>query len=72
MVRGTYAQCDAALRSAQTQNLIVGWWSLLSILVLNWVALVHNANARKQLNRDAQQAQAYAAWWHQYIGPVQS
>ncbi len=66
-VQGTYAQCDAALRSAQTQNLIVGWWSLLSILILNWVALIHNSQSRKKLNQDAQQAQAYAEWWHTYV-----
>ncbi|TXI62435.1 hypothetical protein [Mycolicibacterium mageritense] len=66
VVTGTYAQCDAALRSAQTQNLLVGWWSFLSILIMNWVALVHNVNSRKKLNRDLQQAQAYAQWWHQY------
>ena len=67
-VRGTYAQCDAALRSAQTQNLVVGWWSFLSLLILNWVALGHNWTARKKLNEDAQQAQAYAEWWHTYLG----
>jgi len=68
VVRGTYAQCDAALRSAQTQNLIVGWWSFLSILILNWIALLHNSAARRQLNRDVQQARDYAEWWHRYIG----
>ncbi|CDO21571.1 transmembrane protein [Mycolicibacterium mageritense DSM 44476 = CIP 104973] len=71
VVTGTYAQCDAALRSAQTQNLLVGWWSFLSILIMNWVALVHNVNSRKKLNRDLQQAQAYAQWWHQYHAHTQ-
>jgi hypothetical protein len=66
-VQGTYAQCDAALRSAQTQNLIVGWWSFLSILILNWVALIHNSQSRKKLDQDAQQAQAYAKSWHTYV-----
>lgn len=68
VVRGTYEQCDAALRSAQTQNFIVGWWSLLSILLLNWIALLHNSAARRQLKRDVQQAEAYAQWWHRCIG----
>jgi len=70
VVRGTYAQCDAALRSAQTQNLLVGWWSVLSILVLNWVAIVYNSNARRQLNKDAEQVRAYAEWWHRYVGSL--
>ena len=69
VVRGTYEQCDAALRSAQTQNLVVGWWSLLSILFLNWIALLHNSTARRKLDRDVQQARDYAEWWHRCIGP---
>ena len=69
-VTGTYAQCDAALRSALTQNLLLGWWSFLSILVMNWIALAHNMNARRKLRQDAQQADAYAQWWYQYIAPT--
>ncbi|MEZ0053861.1 hypothetical protein ABIA30_004898 [Mycobacterium sp. MAA66] len=69
VVRGTYAQCAAALRSAQTHNLVLGWWSFLSILLMNWIAISHNSSARKKLESDAQQAQAYAQWWHQYVGP---
>lgn len=69
VITGTYAQCDAALRSAQTHNYVFGWWSFLSILIMNWIALLDNASARKKLDSDAQQAQAYAQWWHQYIGP---
>lgn len=67
-VRATYAQCDSVLRSAQTQNLLVGWWSPLSLLLLNWIAIGHNSSARKQLRQDLQQAQAYAHWWHTYVG----
>jgi len=69
VITGTYAQCDAALRSAQTHNYVFGWWSFLSILIMNWIALLDNASALKKLDSDAQQAQAYAQWWHQYIGP---
>lgn len=65
-VTGTFAQCDAALRSAQTQNLLLGWWSVVSILVMNWIALAYNISARSKLKRDVQQAQAYAQWWYQY------
>jgi hypothetical protein len=68
-VTGTYAQCDGALRSAQTHNVVLGWWSFLSILLMNWIAIAHNSSARKKLDHDAQQAQAYAQWWHQYIIP---
>lgn len=67
-IRGTYAQCDAALRSAQTHNFTLGWWSFVSILLMNWIAISHNSSARKRLDYDAVQAQAYAQWWHQYIG----
>ncbi|MGJ6127279.1 hypothetical protein QN239_32390 [Mycolicibacterium sp. Y3] len=68
VVRGTYEQCDAALRSAQLQNMTFGWWSFLSILALNWIALVYNAQSRRKLNHDAQQANIYAEWWNHYIG----
>jgi hypothetical protein len=67
-VTGTYEQCEAALRSAQTHCLVLGWWSFLSILIMNWIALSSNSSARKKLAADAQQAQAYAHWWHTYIG----
>jgi len=30
VITGTYAQCDAALRSAQTHNFVAGWWSCQS------------------------------------------
>ena len=69
VITGTYAQCDAALRSAQTHNFVFGWWSFLSILIMNWVAIINNSSARKKLNADVQQAEAYAQWWQQYIGP---
>ncbi|OBG57532.1 MULTISPECIES: DUF2510 domain-containing protein [unclassified Mycobacterium] len=50
-VTGTLEQCERAYRSAQTQNLLAGWWSLLSLLVLNWVALVSNWNAMRQVRK---------------------
>ena len=65
-VTGTYQQCDAAIKAAQTHCLLLGWWSFLSILFMNWISLVHNINARKQLNTQVQQAQAYAQWYAQY------
>ncbi|TRW76977.1 hypothetical protein FK535_27375 [Mycolicibacterium sp. 018/SC-01/001] len=67
-VRGTYAQCEAAIRSAQNQNLLVGWWSVLSLLIFNWIALSHNSSERKRLHQQAQQAAEYAQWWYTYVG----
>lgn len=63
----TYDQCAKALRSAQTHNLILGWWSFLSLVLINWVALLQNMQARRQLDKDVQNAQAYAQWWHRYV-----
>jgi hypothetical protein len=57
-VTGTYAQCEAAIRAAQQYNLAAGWWSPLSALLLNWIALATNESARKELQRNAAQAQA--------------
>jgi len=36
---------------------------------MNWIAISNNSTARKKIDADAQQAQAYAQWWYQYIGP---
>ncbi|OBG66745.1 hypothetical protein A9X05_08525 [Mycobacterium sp. E3298] len=59
-VTGTLAQCEAALDNALLHNLLAGWWSLASVLVWNWVALLENHNARKHLRRQAA-ARAYTA-----------
>lgn len=69
VVTGTHEQCRAALRRAQIHNLTLGWWSFLSIMIMNWVAIAHNWNARSKLEDQAKQAQAYAQWWWQYYGP---
>lgn len=69
VITGTYDQCDAALRSAQIHNVVFGWWSFLSILLMNWVAIISNSSSRRKLKADVQQAQEYAQWWHQYVGP---
>jgi hypothetical protein len=52
-VTGTFAQCDAAIRQAQNHNLTAGWWSVLSLAVMNWVALGTNASARHTLRKQA-------------------
>lgn len=46
---GTLEQCEAAYRRSQTQNLFAGWWSVASLLVLNWVALFSNLSAIRRL-----------------------
>jgi hypothetical protein len=57
-VTGTYSQCDAAIRAAQLHCLLVGWWSPVSLFLMNWLALLVNFSARKTLQRNASQARA--------------
>lgn len=52
---GTLEQCESAYRSAQTHNLLAGWWSVLSLLVMNWAALISNWTAIRQVRRQAAQ-----------------
>jgi hypothetical protein len=54
-VTGTLPQCERAYRDAQIYNLAAGWWSLTSVLVMNWVSLLQNASAMRKLRRLAQQ-----------------
>lgn len=54
---GTLEQCEAAYRDAQTHNLLAGWWSLVSALVMNWIALFSNLSAIRKLRNLAQQTQ---------------
>jgi hypothetical protein len=50
---GTYEQCMTEHRKAQQHNLLFGWWSIGSILFLNWFALISNSRAAKQLGKIA-------------------
>jgi hypothetical protein len=52
-VTGTLEQCEAAIREAQLHNVLAGWWSFSSALVMNWAALIDNLSARKALRRQA-------------------
>ena len=54
-VTGTLEQCEAAIREAQLYNVLAGWWSITSVLVMNWAALLGNLSARKALRRQASQ-----------------
>lgn len=60
-VTGTYQRCEAAIREAQMHCLLAGWWSVLSILFMNWIALYCNWAARKVLRSQAARARAMAA-----------
>src|SRR6185437_4845066 len=48
-VTGTLEQCEAAYKSAQTHNLAAGWWSMASLLVMNWIAIFSNMRAIKKV-----------------------
>jgi hypothetical protein len=50
---GTYEQCLAEYGKAQQHNLIFGWWSIASILLFNWIALISNSRAAGQLKKIA-------------------
>lgn len=52
---GTLEQCERAYRSAQTHNLLAGWWSVLSLLAMNWAALISNWTAIRQVRKLAAQ-----------------
>ncbi len=48
---GTLDQCESEYRRAQTHCALAGWWSLVSVLVMNWVALISNFAAIRQVRR---------------------
>lgn len=54
-ITGTLQECEAAYRSAQTYNLALGWWSMLSLLVMNWIALFSNMSAIRKVRGLARQ-----------------
>jgi hypothetical protein len=50
-MQGTLQQCEAAYRDAQMHNLLAGWWGLISLLVMNWIAIFGNMSAIGQVRR---------------------
>jgi hypothetical protein len=70
-VTGTLEECEAAYRSAQLHNLLAGWWSLVSVVVMNWVALISNFSAIRQVRKAAAQPWAPQPWATQpaAVGP---
>ncbi|MGZ4528207.1 MAG: DUF2510 domain-containing protein [Mycobacterium sp.] len=75
VVTGTLEQCESAYRGAQNHNLLAGWWSLVSVLVMNWIALISNLNAIRQVRRLAQQPAVPVGpppgWYSDPSGPGQ-
>ncbi|WP_244975549.1 DUF2510 domain-containing protein [Mycobacterium kubicae] len=59
-VTGTLEQCEQAYRRAQTHNLAAGWWSVMSLLLLNWIALFSNHSAIRKVRALALQPHAPA------------
>jgi hypothetical protein len=59
VVTGTLEQCERAYRQAQTHNLLAGWWSVISVLLLNWIALLSNRSAIARVRRLAGRPQAF-------------
>jgi hypothetical protein len=58
---GSLAQCERLYRSAQTHCLVAGWWSLLSVLVFNWIALFSNMAAIRRVRNLSKDPRAVAA-----------
>ena len=52
---GTFEECRRAYRAAQLHNLLAGWWGVASLLVWNWVTIVRNETAMRDLRRLAAQ-----------------
>ncbi|WP_255485563.1 hypothetical protein [Mycobacteroides sp. LB1] len=61
-ITGTLEQCETAYSDAQIHNLAAGWWSFLSILVMNWIAIFGNMGQIKQIRRLAAQPPAYQGY----------
>jgi Protein of unknown function (DUF2510) len=53
-VTGSLQECEAAYRSAQIYNLAIGWWSMFSLLLMNWITLISNMSAIRKVRAMAQ------------------
>jgi hypothetical protein len=60
-VRGTLDQVKTVYRSAQTHNLLAGWWGVISLFILNPVALIGNAHQMTRVKRAAEDLAARQA-----------
>ncbi|WAC90683.1 DUF2510 domain-containing protein [Mycobacterium sp. Aquia_213] len=53
---GTLEQCEKAYRDAQLHCLVTGWWGLVSLFLLNPIALVRNYLAIRRVRALAKEA----------------
>jgi hypothetical protein len=53
-VRGTLDELKAVYKSVQTHNLLAGWWGIISLFILNPVALIGNAHQMTRVKRAAE------------------
>jgi hypothetical protein len=60
-VRGTLEQVTTVYKSVQTHNLLAGWWGLISLFILNPVALIGNAHQMTRVKRTAEDLAARPA-----------
>ncbi len=67
---GTLQQCEQAYKDAQTHCLLAGWWSLGSLVVLNWIALFSNMRAIRQVRALAQNPHSYGHHQHPVAPPA--
>ncbi|MCV7030117.1 DUF2510 domain-containing protein [Mycobacterium sherrisii] len=65
---GTLEQCEEAYRHAQMHCLLAGWWGLLSLLLMNPIALISNYTGIRRVRGLATQAPPPAAPPHP-VGP---
>lgn len=52
-VQGTLAECEAAFQRVQRHNLMFGWWGLISLSLMNWIAIVGNRKAIAAVRKQA-------------------
>ncbi|WAJ46211.1 DUF2510 domain-containing protein [Mycobacterium sp. Aquia_216] len=55
---GTLEQCEQAYRKAQLHCLLAGWWGLVSLFLMNPIALICNYGAIRRVRALAKQAPA--------------
>jgi uncharacterized iron-regulated membrane protein len=55
---GTLEQCEQAYRKAQLHCALAGWWGLVSLFLMNPIALVSNYAAIRRVRKLAEQAPA--------------
>jgi hypothetical protein len=58
-LRGTLDEVKALYKSVQTHNLLAGWWGIISLFILNPVALIGNAHQMTRVKRAAEDLAAH-------------